>query len=391
MFVFSATKNSLFAVAVMIAIFALPHLNAQESKELTPEEEYEAGLAVFAKALEMEEEQKGMVVEEDPEEKDPDKEVEPLPKPDFAGAFAHFKKAGEAGHAKAALKVSELLIAGRGVPKGTIGAFEWAVKAAEIGDPEAQFLAASKFEEGRGTTKSLSKALVWYEKALSQGYTQARMKVAGLVDRGDPGVQQNRTRALPLYQEAAKEGELEAMYMIGLYLQRGYVIGKDEEAASKWYVFAAEQGEPKSQSKLGIRFLRGTGIRQDGVAALKWSELALRNPNGDVATKNFARECIDRIKEDLTPRKQSQAIRDAGKFEAKEFSKASLPPFPYKGPPPVYHKLTDDKGNSVEAAVLHVGKDSVNLELRNDGKKMKVPLSRLTEESRKLVEGLRKE
>ena len=325
------------------------------------------------------------------DEEDEEKEEEPAgEKPDFVGAFALFKKAAEAGNSEAALRISELLLAGYGIPKDTIGAFEWAVKSADLGNAEAQMLAASKYEEGRGTTKSLSKALSLYEKALAQGSLAARMKVAGLLDRGEPGVQQNRARALPLFQEAAKDGVAEAIYMVGLYLQRGYVIAKDDAAASQWFLRAAEMGEAKAQRKLAIRYFRGTGVGQNSTEALKWCELALKNPAGDVETKNLAGEYREAIVENMTPRKVTQGVRDAGRFEAEEFKQITLPPLPYRGAALVYHQLTDTAGNPLEAAILAVGGDSVRLERRGDGTRFTVPLRRLSDESRKLVEGFGK-
>ena len=323
------------------------------------------------------------------EGKEPDEEeTAKLPKPDFAGAFELFKKSAEAGFSDAALRVSELLLAGRGVPKDTIGAFEWAEKAAAMGNLEAQLLTASKFEEGRGTQKSLSKALALYETALEQGSPVARMKVANLLDRGEPGVEQNRARALPLFQQAARDGDAGAIYMVGLYLQRGYVVEKNEEAASQWFLRGAEIGEARAQRKLAMRYLMGTGVQQNTVEALKWCDLALKNPDGDVETKNLAREYREAIVEKLTPRKIDQAARYVERFKLKTFKDISLPPLPYKGPAPVYHTLADVNGNQLEAAVIAVNAEAVVLERRSDSKRFTVPLKRLSAESLELLKGL---
>jgi len=313
-------------------------------------------------------------------------EGDPLEKPDFSGAFDLFKRSADAGYGKAAVKISELLLAGDGVPKDTAGSFEWALKAAEMGDVEGQLLAASKYEEGRGAKKSLSRALALYEQALEQGATAARMKVADLLDRGEPGVEQNRARALPLFQGAAQDGDPGAIYMIGLYLQRGYVVAKDDRAASQWYLRAAELGEARAQRKLAMRYFRGTGVEQDPIEALKWCEIALKNPDGDVETKNLAREYQEAIRASVTPRKADQAMREVGRFKLKEFEEISLPPLPYDGPALVYHQLSDTNGNRLEAAIVALKADAVILERRSDGSRFTVPLKRLSEESRKLVQ-----
>ena len=176
--------------------------------------------------------------------------------------------------------------------------------------------------------------------------------------------------------------------MIGLYLQRGYVVAKDDVAASQWYLRGAEIGEARSQRKMAIRFFRGTGVQADALEALKWCELALKNPRGDVETKNLARAYREAIVETLTPRKVSQAVRDAGRFEVKDFQEISLPKVPYDGPSPVFHILTDTTGNQLEAAVIAVKADSVVLERRSDGTRFTVPMRRLSAESKKLIEGL---
>ena len=394
------TANCLVAACFAVLV-TLGH--AQKSKDSGKSDAdfwFEEGLAAWEKAVELDAAIREREAEEAGDEEDEEGTTrrkprrvrsgddKPLEQPDFAGAFALIKRAGESGHAKAALKVSELLLAGSGVPKDTIGAFEWAVKAADLGDVEAQLLAASKYEVGRGTTRSLSKALALYERALEQGSAPARMKVAGLLDRGEPGIEQNRPRALPLFQEAAAEGDPEAIFMIGTYLQRGYVVTKDEEAASRWFLRAAEIGEAKAQRKLAMRYFRGTGVEQNEVEALKWCELALQNPDGDIETKNLAREYKEAMSEQMTERKRSQAMRYVERFKMKEFKDIILPPMPYKGPAPVYHMLTDTSGNKLEAAVIAVRDDTVVLERRSDGSRFNVPLKRLSEESRKLLDDL---
>lgn len=383
-----------FQIRIWFAVFAasgLIEFAAAQGKSEAQKWLDEAEKA-WVEATELDEELKAKAAEEEEEEDDDDEKKdddEEVVKPDFAGAFELFKKAGEAKHAKAALRVSELLLEGYGIPKSTAGAFEWALKAAEMGDLEAQLLTASKYEEGRGATKSLSKALVLYEKALEQGSSLARMKVAGLFDRGEPGVEKNQAKALPLFQQAAKGGSPEAIYMVGLYLQRGFVVEKDDDAASQWFLRAAEIGEPQAQRKLAMRYFLGTGVQQDTVEALKWCELTLKNPNGDVETKNLAREYKESIAETVTPRKAAQAMKQAERLKLKTFEDISLPPMPYNGPVPVYHTLTDTTGNKLEAAVIAVKADSVLLERRDDGKKFSVPLNRLSDESKKLLEGLK--
>jgi hypothetical protein len=215
------------------------------------------------------------------------------------------------------------------------------------------------------------------------------MKVAGLLDRGEPGVEQNRARALPLFQDAAKAGDAEAIYMIGTYLQFGHVVAKDAGAASQWYLRAAEIGDARAQRKLAMRYFRGTGVEQDEVEALKWCELAIQNPNGDIETKNLAREYRESMQESVTPRKAAQAMRNAGRFKLKEFKDISLPPMPYKGPALAYHVLKDKTGNQLEAAVISLKPDAVVLERRSDGVRFTVELKRLSEESLTLIKGLK--
>jgi hypothetical protein len=83
-------------------------------------------------------------------------------------------------------------------------------------------------------------------------------------------------------------------------------------------------------------------------------------------------------------------MREVGRFKLKEIRDISLPPMPYDGPAPVYHTLSDITGNQLEAAVVALRPDAVVLERKSDGTKFTVPLKRLSEESRKLIEGLGK-
>ena len=305
---------------------------------------------------------------------------------DFDAGFALFEKAANAGNSAAALRMSQILLAGEGVPKDTVGAFEWAKKSADGGNLEGVLLTASKYEEGRGVTKSLPEAIRLYEVALARKSPVARMKLAEFLDEGVEGAEKNRERALSLFQAAAEAGDAKAIFMVGLYLQRGFVVEKDENAASQWFLRAGELGEGRAQTKLAIRFFRGTGVVGDPVEALMWAGLAISNPTADAETKTLAGEYQEAISETVTPRKIEQAGRKVERFKLKTFKDISLPALPYKGPALVYQTITDRDGNQLEAAAIEVGAAGVLLERKSDGKRFAVPWERLSEESRKRLE-----
>jgi TPR repeat protein len=83
--------------------------------------------------------------------------------PKDPGAAADwYRKAADAGLAKARYNLGALYYSGEGVPKDPRAAAEWFSKAAYQNHAGAQFNLAALYETGDGVPKSLSEARRWY-------------------------------------------------------------------------------------------------------------------------------------------------------------------------------------------------------------------------------------
>lgn len=141
-------------------------------------------------------------------------------------------------------------------------------------------------------------------------------------ERGDPAalvaLAQRRyldgefVEAASLYQRAAGLGSPGAMYNLGVMLEAGRGVPRDERKARDWYAKAGEAGEVKAMVLLGDMFARGRGGARDLTEAVAWFERGARG--GDpLAMSNLAYMLESGTG---TPRDQARAVewyREAAK------------------------------------------------------------------------------
>ncbi len=69
---------------------------------------------------------------------------------------------------------------------------------------------------------------------------------------------------------AAKRGDPEAQFELGLYYHDGLEVVRDYEAAGVWFQRAAQQGHPGAELALGKMCLNAEGGLPDELQAVKW-------------------------------------------------------------------------------------------------------------------------
>ncbi len=89
--------------------------------------------------------------------------------------------------------------------------------------------------------------------------------------------------ALKFLKPAARDGDADAMYVLGQMYASGRGIEKDEKLATGYFLKAAELGNADAQQSLGSALMLGEGIEQDMVEALKWFIIAARGGNKSAA------------------------------------------------------------------------------------------------------------
>jgi len=66
----------------------------------------------------------------------------------------------------------------------------------------------------------------------------------------------------------------------------GLGVPQDYKVAVKWYRLAAKQGDADAQYNLGVMYGNGTGVIQDNVYAHMWWNIAASSGNSKNAVKN---------------------------------------------------------------------------------------------------------
>jgi hypothetical protein len=77
-------------------------------------------------------------------------------------------------------------------------------------------------------------------------------------------------KRLTAWREAAANGAVEAMWLLGNCLECGKGATTDYAEAVKWYRMAAEQGYAQGQNQLAWMYVNGLGVTKDYAEAVKW-------------------------------------------------------------------------------------------------------------------------
>lgn len=91
------------------------------------------------------------------------------------------------------------------------------------------------------------------------------------------GVSRNDETAFSYYSKAASKNLPEAQYELGNAYFSGIGVRKSKPDAIAWYEKSANQGNSLSQYVLGDLYRKGDGVNQDKRMAFKWMLLAAKN------------------------------------------------------------------------------------------------------------------
>ena len=92
------------------------------------------------------------------------------------------------------------------------------------------------------------------------------------------GIAKNLKKGFELELRAAKQGELEAQFSVGVCLSRGEGITVDDKEAFHWYLRAAKRGHPDAAHNVAHFYEMGRGIRKNKRKAHLW--YARAHPDG---------------------------------------------------------------------------------------------------------------
>ena len=170
------------------------------------------------------------------------------------------------------------------MPQDFAKAYEWYRLAADAGDREAQFALGMMYMQGRGVAQNRAIGADYVEKAANQGQVDA-MYHLGLHPRWK-GRSASRIRRGPrrLLAAAAESGSPDAQYALAQLYAVGDRRPQDESVAVQWFASAARLGIVPAQVDYAIRLFNGNGVAKDEEAAAAWFERAAEA--GDAIAQN---------------------------------------------------------------------------------------------------------
>ena len=121
-------------------------------------------------------------------------------------------------------------------------------------------------------------ALELYEIAAKQGDAQAQYNL-GLCYHYGEGTLKDPNKAFQWFRQAAQGGHAEGQYSLGVYYQLGIGTTVDAEKAFKWFERAASQNQAKAQHELGESYINGRGVQKNPAMAKKWINKSYINGN----------------------------------------------------------------------------------------------------------------
>ncbi|MFE5406193.1 tetratricopeptide repeat protein [Streptomyces sp. NPDC056580] len=173
-------------------------------------------------------------------------------------------------------------------------AARYARAAAEAGLPAGQRTYGHMLVTGLGVEEDRERALELFQAAAEGGDTYGMFNLAQLVDDPD--------ESLRLLKSAARGGIVTAGAVLA---DRLSALDRDEEALG-WYVWAAERGHTGAMNAAACWYRDGFGTEPDPVQAVRWFLVMLAHGDG-----NGIHEAIQLVKAGVVNEEQ---IREAGRL-----------------------------------------------------------------------------
>ncbi|MCH1429885.1 MAG: sel1 repeat family protein [Chlamydiales bacterium] len=175
--------------------------------------------------------------------------------------------------------LSELKGAGFGYDP--VGRGESVKQRAQSGDTEAQLTYANQLLQGlSGQSKDFKEAFKWFHRAAKKGNIEAQYKL-GMMYFNAKGTVRDYHLAFVWYRRAAQKGYAKAQNALGYMYEAGLGTRKDATQAAHWYEKAAAQGHAPSQYNLGLYYHEGKGGAKEKGKAKKWLERASRGGSSE--------------------------------------------------------------------------------------------------------------
>ncbi|NLI78710.1 MAG: sel1 repeat family protein [Candidatus Riflebacteria bacterium] len=194
---------------------------------------------------------------------------------DLPAARQWYRAAAEQGDPESifryALCITEGIGGSREAAEATEG-IRWLKMAAEAGDPRAQVCWGRHIQGGEGKAAGFEAARHWFFKAITRGNDPALIALGeNLLIRANEPVPDYHWARL-LFTEAARGGDPDGWYYLGLYEEKGWIHPPDRKAAIAFYRTAAAGGSGRAWGALASLAEEAGAVR----AAIQAYEGAVR-------------------------------------------------------------------------------------------------------------------
>lgn len=167
--------------------------------------------------------------------------------------------------------LGEMYLAGEGVAQDIQAAYECFRIAAELGQVKSQIKVANAYVEGKIWGVNYREAEKWLERAAKTGDIDAQMCLAKYYQIDDIDMMDecfDLEKSFYWYKEAAKQGCVEAMLMVGkMCLENG--MDDEDEFGNEWIEKAAALGDLSAIFELGVRHMAGCGYKEDSEEGMR--------------------------------------------------------------------------------------------------------------------------
>jgi len=115
----------------------------------------------------------------------------------------------------------------------------------------------------------------------------------------------HHTKAATLFRKAARDGNQDAFYMLGVMHQTGFGVKRSDRDAAILFRHIALKGHARAQTKLGALYAAGRGVKMSKMLAVMWYDVAAMNKSKE-APDLRAKLAIG-MKPDVTQRASEKA------------------------------------------------------------------------------------
>ena len=196
---------------------------------------------------------------------------------DLAKAIPMMQEAAEAGVTSAIYGMGMAYQYGMYVEPDSSEALRWYQLGAEKGDSACQCNLGALYVRD-DDKRDIDLALKWITKSAEQKWPLGLYNLGYIHDALLEDTKENKVKALSNYILAARRGEPNAHFRLGLFYANGnQAVQKDRAKAFSYFLYAAQNDIARAQTLVGLHYINGDGVEKDEVSGLIWLHNAIKN------------------------------------------------------------------------------------------------------------------